>query len=227
MKKRERLGREFWIWIVVGLIAIGFFGLYVNSSCSKVAGDQVSLCGTRVSDLGLIYLTYCLVVVGYFQIRRGEKNLKEIERAVVVSGPLVWEQVPIAPQMIMFQNQIAIRIVNNTTELKIGVTNNGRTAAIMKETFVQFALAEPTGPEAVYGTGETRKYDMGIPANNATVLVDHKTWVSNDTAPHYCYGFIRYSDIFRDMHTNRFCVRIEPGTANVTNAGSEAYNDWD
>jgi hypothetical protein len=190
---------------------------------------EISLCNTRIPDLGLIYLTFCLVVVGYFQIRRNEKSTRDLERAVLISGPQLYAQAPLMPGMQFGINNWtpAITIQGNVAHVHITLTNCGRTPAVLKEVFVQFSQAEPMGDTAIYGTGERARFDTGIPAGNNSAPCRLDPFISPHITQHYCFGYVKYEDIFHQMHTNRWCIRITPGTFDAQVAGSDAYNEWD
>jgi hypothetical protein len=47
----------------------------------------------RLTDLALVFFTYCLVIVGWFGLRSSERNLEATERAYIFHGyspPIPW-----------------------------------------------------------------------------------------------------------------------------------------
>lgn len=182
---------------------------------------EISFCKTKIADLALIFFTYCLVVVGYFTIRRGEKNVRDLERAIMLGGPTMVEQIPAGP------NVFTSGISENRAFFKMGVQNYGRTPGLLKKYFVQFSTAEPLGTVAEYGVGETYACDIGIyPTAHVQGFRADPFW-SDLTGVQYCFGWLEYEDMFRKTHVSRFCVRVQPGTQRMDGAGSAAYNEWD
>lgn len=277
--KHMTLGRQFWLWVLAGLIFISGLGIWINRTCAvnpstlskqfpkwvciesqeqaskehrsatgpdKIPPDcsavlgyrvlpdyepntsarddhigngridsipEISVCKTKIPDLWMIYLTYCLVVVGYFQIRRSEKTVRELERAHIVCGPVNG-------------GALGLKIIDGKTRVYICVSNNGRTAAIVKECAVCFALEEPVGTPNYTGA-KIIKYDTGVGPNIAKIVLSNAAYFSEITVPHHCFGYLKYVDIFKETHTNRFCVKIDTAAQNVETSGPEAWSDFD
>jgi hypothetical protein len=76
-------------------------------------------CGDlKVTDLALVYFTYCLVVVGWFTLRSNERALQEIERARVSLSTLKFSRLG-----------GDIRDRNKVPTVTVGFTNHGKTVA--------------------------------------------------------------------------------------------------
>lgn len=106
------------------------------------------------------------------------------------------------------------------------VQNYGRTPAMLKEYFVTFSPAEPVGGVAIYGAGETVVTDLGI-APGPAIPVRTAPFFSPHGGAQWCYGYVKYEDVFRVTHTSRFCSKIAPGGLDAQIGGSAAYNEWD
>ena len=169
---------------------------------------EFSYCNTKVSDLALLFLTYCLALIGYFQIRRSEKLAQGMERAHLFCGP--------APPFAI--------ISGNRTTVPFSVSNYGRTAGILKEIYGEFSAVEPTGRPR-YSGGKTTRTDMGVAPNFEGGVVEN--FESPFATDHFFYGYVAFVDIFGERHVNRFCNKIFPQTDRVEVAGPDTWNEYD
>jgi hypothetical protein len=191
----------------------------------RSAGPTESAFAPKLSDFLLLFLTYCLAIVGYFQILRSEEHTRTIERAFIFGGPLFISQQPVLLGTPPLPGVIAN--ADGTSSVKIVAQNFGRTPGIIKRVFVQFSLNEPMGDQPVYGTGQSHAPDLILQPNNPIYPIRQEPFSSQYTVSHYCFGYIEYIDMFRNIHTSRWCFRIFPGQARSELAGSAAYNEWD
>jgi hypothetical protein len=167
---------------------------------------------TRPTDIGIMYFTCCLVIVGWFGITASERASRNLERAYIFAGPHdpVWN--------------------GQSTATAISLENHGRSPGILKEAYGEYSATEPTG-NPTYQNGTARKFDSAIPPAgprpfNARVESIPTRWESPIQGDHYFFGYVRYIDIFRVEHECRFCSKIFPATRKTDIAGPEAWNDW-
>ena len=112
------LSIKFWIWIVAGLAVI--------TSAAALLGHRVCVdaestrtvrfvCEAKGTDIGLVYLTYCLVVVGWFGIRSSQEAAEKV--SVHTSAGI----------RTMIEDRDGVRI-----GIHLGIRNTGRTVGIIK-----------------------------------------------------------------------------------------------
>jgi hypothetical protein len=171
------------------------------------------VCDAKITDWGLAFFTYALVIVGWFGIRSNERAIRDMERAVLFGGPFrpIW--------------------TGTKTQVPIVLENYGRTVGILKEIYVEFSTIEPTGP-VVYNiaNGFVDLRDEGFPPiRRAPHEPVPLAWAcdSPHQGEHFVFGYFRYEDIFGREHRNLFCNKIDPTTPNIKIAGPRAWNGWD
>jgi hypothetical protein len=172
-------------------------------------------CGDlKITDLALVFFTYCLVVVGWYTMRSNERTLHDMERAhlfiSLVAGSL----------QVTLDQKLNVHVV---------LMNLGRSIGFGTELYIEFSVLEPAGRKARYikANGTTLSLDVGVQPNNepgpgSAILVQSEIIVDQ-----FMFGYIRYIDTFRKPHTNRFCMRIAPAGVSGQPAGSPAYGAWD
>ena len=166
------------------------------------------VCDARLTDIALALLTYCLVIVGYFQILRNEKTVRDLERAFLFFslGPF---------------------IVPGSGKYTVFAKNTGRTPAIVKEYFFGFRGDVPTDEQPTYshtGIFEFRTYEGIVPANDSPQI---GTLTADVDITPIAYGYFRYEDIFKRPHTSRFCWKIGKAGVPLEVVGSPQWNEWD
>ena len=166
----------------------------------------------KVTDIALVFFTCCLVIVGWFTIRSGERTTRDMERAYMFSGPYS----PVC--------------TGTKTITHLTLENFGRSPGILKEAYGEYSATEPTG-NPVYKHGSARKFDSAVapteqrPPNQPPPTIP-TAWESPLPGEQYFFGYIKYLDIFRVEHECRFCTKIFPNTRKADLAGPEAWNDW-
>ncbi len=174
---------------------------------------DVALCKTRVSDLALIFFTYCLVVVGWLTISASNSNMRAVERARIYTGVIT----------------DGILVTNDgRTRAPLGLTNQGKTAGTIKRIACGFTLTEPAGDATDYSAAETVAKNSAVPPGfaSATQQAVH-VFFSAHTAAHYCFGYVEYDDIWGVTHTSRFCNKIDPQRRTQEPAGSAVWSNDD
>jgi hypothetical protein len=171
---------------------------------------QNGFCDIRITDIAIGLFTYCLVVVGAFQLYRQEFILRESERAHVFAGP--------APNM----------EVGNNFVISLDIYNYGRTAGIIKKIYAEFSATEPTEEINYEAIGPEYIFDYLIKPNSAGETTD--PFRSTSMNDRYFIGFVSYVDMFRKPHMSKFCVRIDPPAigqrGRYVPVGPAALNDW-
>ena len=151
-------------------------------------------------------------------IRVTENNLRVLERAYVFGGPT------------------NIRLEQNRTKtfLQITVDNPGRTPAILRYFYGEFSEQAPLGDTPKYDRIKSTPCELvlnssvGInPTDPNNMIVLPAEFRSDVTDPHFFWGYIEYADIFKTVHTSRFCTMIYPANGKFQLVGPPAWNDWD
>jgi hypothetical protein len=180
---------------------------------------QSWFCDLKLTDVALVFFTYCLAVVGWATMRNDARNVRDLERATLFAGPAATAN--------------GVIINPGGTAVHVSVTNYGRSPGMLKELFAEFSTTEPMGDKCVYGKGiGGKKISLDVvvlpDATARTITQDDQRFRSPASGEQYFIGYARYYDFFRVWHTNRWCVKIIP-TPNVhwEVAGSPAWNDWD
>lgn len=148
-------------------------------------------CEMKLTDIAIAFFTYCLVVVGAFQIKRTEYVMRESERAHVFAGP---------------DDKIVTH--NGTRIVAITAINTGRSPAIMKAINASFYRTEP-GYWFKYPKSATIDFDLVIKGNDVVPPPSRPTINTADPADTFIAGYVAYTDIFQRFHTSRFCVRLD------------------
>ncbi len=193
-----------------------------NPADSNNKWTPAALCEEiKITDLTLVFFTYCLVVVGWFTMRNADYISKRTERAYLFAGPTHPRE----------KTSITVTIEEDHTRVPIAVENYGRTTGLLRKLFVDFSETEPSG-EATYDStsGKLMTFDMAFLPNDKTSRYGSPCpdpFISRFTKPHFLFGYIVYRDIFGDSHTSRFSMKIYPGDHRNEVAGSESWNEWD
>src|ERR1700735_549965 len=111
---------QFGVLIAGGLailaLSSGIVGHCVCSSLEDKGRLLEFVCGTKITDLALVFLTYCLVIVGWFAIRSDQNTAEILERAYLWPG-----------YGLMIEDRDGVRM-----GIHLGIRNTGRTVGIIK-----------------------------------------------------------------------------------------------
>lgn len=116
----------------------------------------------------------------------------------------------------------------------IGIANDGRTKATVKDILVKFNFDKTLPDIPLYGHEDDnlRTLDSILAAHSNRWNID--TFYFGNAPKAFCYGFVRYSDVFKKKWTYRFCVMINTeagGIDRCSSAGPSAYHEetegWD
>jgi hypothetical protein len=118
----------------------------------------------------------------------------------------------------------------------IGLRNDGRTKATVKDVLVKFdyngSLAQ--GPDYTLPEPDNfRTLDTILSAQNDIWYLNIPFFFDQIKEP-FCFGYVRYEDVFMRKWTCRFAVKIHPtkiGTERCPSAGPSSYHEetegWD
>ena len=131
----------------------------------------------KITDLALVLFTYCLVIVGWFGIRSGERNTEATERSYFFLGynKITYDQgVPTIPLV---------------------VTNVGKMPGAITEVGFKFLKRAglPAVPKNADWNWEISEYGWVRPPNKRTKL---KTLRSPHKGNQIFVGYVKYEDIF-------------------------------
>jgi hypothetical protein len=168
------------------------------------------LCDVRITDIALVYFTYCLVIVGWFTLRSGERTSRDLERAIIVGGPTANPGRDAEGNIILIPQ----------------FANYGRSFASLKEIRIGVSDDEPVSSTPDYSRLETHQHDLVVHPDAKNVRDPHAGVTHSIGEPFYCFGYFKYLDIFRREHTSRFCGRMHPDLRFEV-AGHPAWNEWD
>ena len=129
--KTVSLKTQFFLWIIAGLISLGAIIFWVYPAYCTLNRKYEILGGLlcnelKITDVALTFFTYCLVIVGWFQIRSNSTTIRELERAQLFCGP------------------ISPLLTPDGTLMQFVVSNYGRTLGVIKEFHYEFSDNEPT-----------------------------------------------------------------------------------
>lgn len=170
------------------------------------------LCGEgKFTDWLLVFFTYSLVVVGYFQMHGNEETLRNMERAFVFIGHD-------RPNLVSHRVVVSIRAVNR-----------GRMPAIIKEVRWHFVHNLPRKPRAA------REWSWHVDTHDY-VLAPDKPWelgraVSQIPGQQACAICITYQDMFTKRMLKSWATmeifEEEGGMLGTRRAGGDLWNSWD
>jgi hypothetical protein len=170
------------------------------------------LCGeTKVTDVLLAFLTYCLVIIGWFGIRSSERTTRELERAYIFATP---------------QIDASKKRKERTTYVEIMLQNYGRTMGTVEIVYGEVSqTVEPYGIP-LYRKGSARVANGAIEPTLGKPIRAPVTFECPTDEDFYFFGYVTYTDLFRRPHTSRFCAKIFVDGKGIEAAGTPDFHDW-
>lgn len=169
------------------------------------------LCGdTKVTDILLAFLTYCLVIVGWFGIRSSERTTHELERAYIFG----------TPQIDQSQKKVG------TTFIEVMLQNYGRTMGTVEIVYGEVSLSTEPHGKPIYKNGSARVANGAIAPTLREAIRAPVTFECPTDKDFFFFGFITYSDLSRRPHVSRFCAKIFADGNGIEAAGTTAFHDW-
>jgi hypothetical protein len=173
---------------------------------------QIVFCGElRISDLALVFFTYCLVIVGWFTLRSNQRNTEAVERAYIFPG------------------NSPLHFRNRRINFWLAATNTGRCPGGLKEIKYAFVQREnlPRWRWQADWQWEVIPYDWITPP---TVRRERLRRVQGPIGDCFFVMKIKYQDLFtRRMHHSWMCMRIRPDAGEnerTTRGGGDTWNYW-
>jgi hypothetical protein len=158
----------------------------------------------KITDLALVFFTYCLVLVAYFQLRSNEYILKESERAHVFAN-------------------LKGDVIGTNAQISISAVNTGRSPCIIKGIVGKFSKEIPT-IWSNYSGSKKFDYDISIAPNQTFVPHLPASFTSPAANNIFFYGYIYYEDIFQERHQSRFCLKLDFTTGQTVSCGPRKLN---
>lgn len=163
------------------------------------------------------------------QVALTKVGIIDLERAYLAVGPT---------QIIVdFVKSDAIRVrgfhmPTDPQELtaKLYIQNTGRTGATIKKIYGILTDSEPLGDTPFYPPlpQQPTITDLSVPAGSASVL-DPFEFKSDHIGQQFFWGYIEYTDIFKNLRTSRFCAHLSPAERGKAGkyqiAGSDAWRE--
>jgi hypothetical protein len=169
------------------------------------------ICDAKITDLGLVYFTYCLVIVGWFAIQSDRHKSEAIERAYVFPG----------------YSQVHFR--NRRVTFTLKMTNAGRSPGVIKEIGYVFleGVNLPRSRRDADWTWETMEWDWVIPVDGRRDIKKLQSLAGE----HTFVSYIKYQDMFtKKRHTSwmsMYNYPDRPPNERSVRAGGEVWNEWD
>jgi hypothetical protein len=221
---RISLAARFWFWIVSGALVLAFLVFVASQSICSIPDntkETALVCDAKGTDLGLLYFTYCLVIVGWFGIRSNELTVQSLERAFLAVGPTQVRH--------FYKPPDECGVTKHVIRLTLHVHNTGRTGATIKKVYGEFSRVPP-GDKVAYKNGSEVITDLSVAAgekNELTPIAFEDEFIGDQ----FFWGYLEYFDIFKINHTSRFCAAIVPAPAPNNGkyqlAGSESWRECD
>jgi hypothetical protein len=189
----------------------GLAGLPSYLACKSGLLDLFSNVARALTLLAALLAAALLLMWFYLHrassaARKAASYIPTAERAYVFGGPTDLDLLPSRPSV------------------RLAMENYGKTPALLKEWLVDFTATEPQGNRPAYDsvkavpTGEILEPDRLF--SPATVFK------SDIQAPFFVVGYIKYADVFDQVHMTRFCVGVAVDGKAVA-AGPPAWNARD
>ena len=186
----------------------GMSGLAHYLACQAGLLDLFSNVARALSVLAGILAATLLLFWFYLHraassARKAANSIQIAERAYVVGGPTDLDLLP------------------NRATVRLAMENYGKTPALLKEWLVDFTALEPRGGRPAYDatncvtTSEILEPDR--------LFSPPMVFKADIPAPFFVVGYIKYADVFEQVHTTRFCVAVAPDGKAVT-GGPAAWN---
>jgi hypothetical protein len=185
-----------------------------NSNSNKIYSEYLGRTGfcedTKFTDWALVFFTGCLVIVGWFTMRSGQRETRAMERPYIFATPRIDVEAS----------------AGGNIKIKIMLQNYGRTPGDITGIYGEISLTEPIGMKSIYENGSLRPNCGSVGPTLGKPVRAPVTFESPYPKPQYFFGYMTYEDIFREKHTSRYCVQVFLGSIGIEAAGTDAWNDW-
>src|SRR5579864_83543 len=178
------------------------------------------LCGEmKLTDLALVFFTYCLVVVGWFTMKSNERTSQDIERShVFLAIDIKRRWITNLPGGQNFEVRFAFKNHGKTHAIVVKIEAEVRTVAKLPESIREQAIEMPPG--LTIGAGETTEEFR---------VINHVTDADFAMLPNggrvvLFVGTIQYRDIFGKLHSTGFCHNWNPVLGGLTPSPTRKSN---
>ena len=164
----------------------------------------------KLTDIALVFFTFCLVIVGWFTIRSTERATRNAERPYIFANPRLSSNRSPAGHYIV----------------EILLQNYGRTPGALKAIYGEDSPTVPSG-KAIYKKGNTRTVSgMLQPTSSGTAIKAPASFECATANDFFLFGYVDYDDLSGVAHTSRYCAKIFVNGGRIEAAGSEEFNDF-
>jgi hypothetical protein len=170
-----------------------------------------AVCEAKITDLGLVYFTYCLVIVGWFGIRSSEINVQKLERAYV------------------FHGYGPVQSREGRVRFSLNMKNTGRSPAHINEVGYVFLdrVELPAKRSKINWNGKIVPYDWIMPSDMRRSIRK----LQSPIAEHVIFvAYIKYRDLFSNQpHTTWWAAHFYPNrppSERIARAGGDTWNEW-
>lgn len=221
LKKRRSLRVAFVCWLLGGFIIVFALPIFAKISlCTPESPSNASnrsylsrsgLCEeAKLTDVALVFFTYCLVVIGWFTVRSAERTTRNSERAYIFATPKL----------------ARAKTPRGNYAVEIWLHNYGRTAGTINAIYGEVSPnVEPFG-RPIYRNGSVRTANGMLPPTEGQPIQAPVTFECPAGQDFFFFGYIVYDDLSGESHTSRFCAKIFLNSESIEAAGSEAFHDW-
>lgn len=214
------LSVKFWLWIFGGFVLFAIAAFVASTTiCASPSRNYGIICDAKGTELGLVFFTYCLVVVGWFTVRSNELTTQTLERGYLAVSPT-----DIQRRFVVGKNRNSSFYDEQDPQeivLNLRVENTGRTTATIKKVYVEFSREPPIGDLPQYKDGREKIADFVFAVNVTDKLpIDHVTSFLTDQ---FVWGYIEYFDVFKIKRISRFCAAIFPPAQRYTGGGAPSF----
>jgi hypothetical protein len=172
-----------------------------------------------LATIGMILATGVLAYFGY----RQSVDMKEsiALTAVAAKAAQLSSAAALATERALI---FASFLPGDNDVFKVSVINAGKTPATLENIWISVTETPPSGIVPCYLPTEIEQPLDLIVRGGGSLNLDS---VHPMQAGHYCYGYIKYIDVFRGHHIYRFSVRISNDNSVWKAAGPRAWNEYD
>lgn len=160
------------------------------------------LCDVHITDIALVYFTYCLVIVGWFAMRSGERTSKDLERAYVfIDYELLMERNIALKEGGIFNKPIALVFKNFGRTPAIVNGGNRKCRYWPKRNFPERgADGIKITRGVVIGSGSPWPISANFEGTQCGI-----NDANRDAGSIYLYGKISYLDMLGEQRETGFC----------------------
>ena len=205
-----------------GVLLFGAWPIARGAVCvtKQEGANAILLCGEmKLTDLALVFFTYCLVVVGWFTLRSNERTAQDIERShVFLSADIKRRWIPNLLGGKSLEVLFAFKNHGKTHAIVVKIEAEVRTVAKLPKRIREQAIEMPPG--LAIGAGDTTEEFRVI---NLVADADYAMLLNGERVVLFV-GTIQYRDIFGKLHSTGFCLNWNPVLGGLTPSPTRKLN---